>query len=161
MISADGRLSYLAVTAVAQILLVDPSASEVLRAKVATSCFEGVAAAIVVTSVAATGRSPDLPPWASLQVTQIDLEAIENAPRLICRDHHHIHEFKKCVPAEVDEGGGDLDRDGAVLPRDLTIPFGREGIHQRCGHSVRVSAEEAFDSSRGPVLYPLSFQGQP
>ena len=40
----------------------------------------------------------ELPPWSLLQITQIDLEAIEDATRLMCGGYHHIDELEECFP---------------------------------------------------------------
>jgi hypothetical protein len=36
-----------------------------------------------------------------LQITQIDLEPIENASRLMCGDHHHVDKLEECFRAKV------------------------------------------------------------
>jgi hypothetical protein len=43
-----------------------------------------------------------------LQITQIDLEPIENASRLMCGDHHHVDKLEECFPAKVSKRRNDL-----------------------------------------------------
>jgi hypothetical protein len=83
--------------------------------------------------------------------TEIELEPIENASRLMCGDHHHVDKLEECFPAKVSKWRNDLDGDGArrvINPRDFVGPFGcfRKAIQQRCDRRVRAGREEAFYS---------------
>jgi hypothetical protein len=84
----------------------------------------------------------------------------------MCGDHHHINEFQECFPAEVSKWRNDFDEDGArrvMNSGDFVVPFGcfRKAIQQRRDGRVLAGDEAAFNSSRSPVAYSLSLQGQP